>query len=503
MTRVALILLLLGWAVTAPLTDLAADTDSLNAKLEAMIERLGEQREHLDRLEGELSSEREPLDARLLTFDREMIDLQHELRQGGGGDLVPGWMTRDLRFDAKVRLRYAYFGFDDRTYLAINNRPQHIIALDREPRHTLRGSVWMGFEKDWGDDFTSGFRITSTQGGATSTDFLVDNYFQEQPVGIDRAFIDWHPRWAVDNPFIKDFRIVAGKFANPLTSTGMLWDSDVQPEGIYEKIAFQHEDWGGFEPYATFAQLIASEIAFSDDVTCQAWQLGFDWRFDKDVTWEFAATYYDWDGFEDAINRDFDFGGNFLDAPFGLNAANLAGNVFPRGARATTLFGNTISVNPRDGQVYYDVGDFDLINIYNSVTFNVQWGEKRIPVKPFFDIVWNEAEANEVFAGAARLGRRNYNDGHTVGVVVGSLKKKGDWQALYKYGHVEANAVVGRFGEGFFHYANYRAHLLGGGYKLHDKISLLGGMYWVEPIFDPDHTKTLTPIVRLDLVYQF
>lgn len=507
---VAVCLAVLGGAIGQVGADDRLDRER---QLDQLIQQQAALQKRIGDMENRLQKAEDPaLQAKLLQFQQENTDLRNELRQGSGSDLVPGWLTKDLKFAADVRVRYEMDMQDDRTYLGINNAgaidglPTRFRTLDEETRQRGRYRLRFGFVKNWGEEWSAGFRLVSTQGDATSSNQTFDNYFQEQPVGIDRAWIMYQPSC------IQGLTLAAGKFENPFVSTNMIWDSDVSPEGVYESMRFE-DVADGFVPFVTLGQMIAEELAFTDDLTLMAYQAGFEWDVTPEVKWTQAVTYYDWDGFEDATAH-------------GLPGTPAIGNVWPNGARTYNVRGNTVTLRPTTNifgaqvfESYLDAGDFDIVNFTTFVDFDVTVAEMVIPVQLFGDIAWNAQEAERsypaqlgaavpalrpnVVMGNANWGRRDYDDAHSFGVKLGKAKKKGDLEFKYKYARIEANSIVGFFSDSDFGYANQMGHAMKLRYMVHDKVYVAGNFFFTRPIYDPDASENTEPVVQFDVVFKF
>ena len=73
-----------------------------------------------------------------------------------------------------------------------------------------------------------GFRLV-TGGHNTSTNQTLEGSFSGKDVFFDRAYINWHP------DFVKGTTALFGKFKQPwynVSPDGLIWDSDVNPEGV-------------------------------------------------------------------------------------------------------------------------------------------------------------------------------------------------------------------------------------------------------------------------------
>ncbi|MFW5799054.1 MAG: putative porin, partial [Planctomycetota bacterium] len=434
-------------------------------------------------------------EARLLQFEKELLEIRNQLSQHPqeNGDLMPGWCTKDLCFEAEITVSYFGSYVDDRAYTGgadgiLRRQP----ANDSTYVHQMLYALKFGFSKTFGNEWEAGFTIGSTVGNGNDGFILIGGpgngngqpYFGEDELGIYKAYIKYTPEC------VPGLTVVGGKFENPLTTTDLVWDAEITPEGLAQQYEFQTD--GNFKPYVTMAQLIAREQGNDRDLHCFAWQVGFALeRIADAVDWNVAFTFYDWDGFEDAPR-------------LGLGAPGAA-NLWPLGTRTQTLFGNTISLRRSDGLVYYDVGDFSILNLLNKADFDLTVGETVIPTSMYLDLAWNADTANTAFNAfnGQPIGRRNDRFAWALGLTLGGLEKKGSMEFGYKYASIEPNAIVGAMGDQDFGYSNTRGHSAWLGYQVHDNISLVGTVWVTEPIYDLDHTQTVTPSFEFDVIFTY
>ena len=78
------------------------------------------------------------------------------------------------------------------------------------------------------EEVDAGFRLV-TAGGKTSTNQTIEGSFSGKDIFFDRAYINWRP------DFAKGLTSTFGKFKQPwynVSSDGLIWDPDVNPEGV-------------------------------------------------------------------------------------------------------------------------------------------------------------------------------------------------------------------------------------------------------------------------------
>lgn len=129
----------------------------------------------------------------------------------------------NFAFSGDIRLRYEpFFGGG-----ATTSPPP--ISRQRA-RYRLRFNVNAKFS----DEITGGF--TAASGDAfdpISTNQTFGDWFQRKPFGIDKAFVQYNPK------YFKPLTLVAGKFAYTWYRTEMTLDNDLNPEGFSQILSFE------------------------------------------------------------------------------------------------------------------------------------------------------------------------------------------------------------------------------------------------------------------------
>src|SRR5260221_207334 len=122
-----------------------------------------------------------------------------------------------------------------------------------------------GVRGDVSDDFFYGIRLdTGTYGRSAWVTMADDNAATAAPgtskaaqsnkssdtIAVGLAFIGWKPTdWA---------QVIAGRQTNPLYTTSMVWDPDIAPEGLSEKLNFKLGDNATL--FAVAGQYLYSQI---------------------------------------------------------------------------------------------------------------------------------------------------------------------------------------------------------------------------------------------------
>jgi hypothetical protein len=367
------------------------------------------------------------------------------------GEAIP-WL-KGLKQGGDFRLRYEVIDFED-------NNSEENISSDRT-RNRFRIRLRWGVEKDFGDDWKAGFRLAT--GSATdqaSTNVTLGNpgHFTYKTFLVDRAYALYSPNRLKDYGPLKGVTIGAGKFENPFSrySTPIVWDSDVTPEGAYEKATFQliGTEENKLNLNAVAGQFIANENSgFETDADIYGYQGALTWSTDnfgtdQPVELTGAASWYEFNNWSQTI------------------ATNTAGTSF---LRTNTLVAD----------------NFRILDLYPELAFVAF--EK--PVTLWYNYVENMGNVGT--GDLVRSGGNDIHDADTawgLGFKVGRLKKKGDWEAFYGYYEIGANAVVAAFndsdfgGPGGTGHTNRQGHKLGLGYQLADAVTVNWTGYVVDPL---------------------
>jgi len=160
---------------------------------------------------------------------------------------VAGDAVDNLKFSGDMRLRYEYQDNQDKM-----NRGR--------ARFRLRFTVMTKIDDNW----SLGFRLASgSNNDPTSTNQSMTDNFTQKSVWIDRAYAVYKQG---------AFTFTGGKMANPFVTTDIIWDSDINPEGVAEHWSF------GKAGYITFAQMVLNENGSTSDAYLVAVQGGLKFK---------------------------------------------------------------------------------------------------------------------------------------------------------------------------------------------------------------------------------
>jgi hypothetical protein len=346
------------------------------------------------------------------------------------------WM-KNLTLNGDVRLRYE----------AINRESNEESVHDR---NRFRFRVRWGLEKVFNDEWRAGFGLVSGEDrfNSTSTNQSLDEEFSFKNIAIQKAYAIYTPQYPRRvSPVFGAVEIGAGKVENPYVrdkwNTSIIWDADVMPEGIYEKVDFRIATFSGeafWNVNTLMGQFVVNEDSDSSpgDLELLSYGVGTTYQWKKAHDLSFKFTYYDWQDYA-----------QFLKNGLSVSPDSLGGND-------------------------RNVDDFKILNFYAEVNVETAtwWGNQ--PFKVFGDYAQNIGIGAEDEVGTADESLRNpafredSDQAFSIGISLGRAKEAGTWSFTYEYLYIEPNAVVGNFSESDLGvgFANNKGHKLGWKYML-------------------------------------
>lgn len=259
-------------------------------------------------------------------------------------------------------------------------------------RHRIRARV--GVSADVRHDLAVVFRVASGSSDPVSANQTLDGGASSKDVWIDLACFDWRPA------LVPGLSLSGGKVENPFRrvgGTGLLWDGDLNPEGL----ALTHSaSFGALGAFLNLGGFWVEERSEGADSGLFGLQAGL--RFDVpggDVHLLGGLGYFDY--------------GNAKGHPTFYDPDDSFGN-------STDASGNYAA-------------DFDELEAFAEIGFALGW----VPTAVFGDFVTNTAAGDD-------------EEGWLIGLALGRCEEPGSWELRYNYRRVEADAVVGAFTDSDF-----------------------------------------------------
>lgn len=287
--------------------------------------------------------------------------------------------------------------------------PAPLLAnADGKPKLNVSGDLRLRYQGDYSDDDARARKSGQVRGrlGATysvndrvtfaarlvtgdaddpnSTDVQMSNWDDDFQVSLDLAYAQIN---------FGDLNVYGGKIPQPFTRTDLVWDGDVNPQGLSG--VYKHKLGDGSALRASGLFFIVDEDAVGPDSTMSGGQVGYDTASLGDFKFDVSAAYYDYT----------------LGSVVGADAGDFRSNL----RRA-------------DGSY---LSDFNLGNLIVGATWSGLGSHH--PVRFVGDYVKNfGAETSE-------------DTGYGADLSIGRVTQPHDWRVTYGYSVAETDAVLGAF----------------------------------------------------------
>jgi putative porin len=367
----------------------------------------------------------------------------------------------EMEIYGDVRLRYQYNGGETQGRGPVASPPANGIAgtNDWQERERERYRLRLGLRGTLMDDWFFGLRLETSNNARSTNVTFGDDTASNTPGGggpfeknSDTVYIGQAYGGYKGFPGVT---LTAGRMPNPLVNTRMVWDPDINPEGLAEQ--WKHTFVFGAEPapppsfskdsskdgkaivaekppepflkldlFANFGQFVyddanpenplgpratttgngGTQLVPNTDAFLLAWQIGARFNFPHNFYFQFAPTLYNYTGNGDTFNIHYQGG-----SPYVTNAASLAQN--QTGINSLLVF---------------------------DMPAEFGWKAWGIPMRIFTDFATNfEADDRANAAGEGGHGSQRY--AFQAGLGIGQLKKKNDWQLNIWYQQIQQYAL--------------------------------------------------------------
>jgi hypothetical protein len=463
--RVAGIGLLAGTLLAPPVIRAQSSDSERLEKLERAVEQLQKRNAQL---EAEVKSLKQqttafappvegPRKTRITSDGKTYVETSVPLEKTAADKWKLSTPITELELFGDARLRYEYRG---------GQTTDNFVALrdDWQERERERYRLRLGLRGTLLDDWFFGIRLETSQNPRSTNVTFGDDTSGSSSASNNGPFSKTNDGINVGQAYIgyrgfRDFVFMGGKM--PLTmvlvTTRMVWDDDINPEGLSEQWkhtftfgstetqptlyakdgksvapAAKPEPWLKLDLFANFNQFVyddsnpenplgpratvsgaaggptgqTGQRVPNTDAFLLAWQVGAKLTFPKSFYFQLAPTIYNYTGNGDTFNIHFQGGDPFL-----TNTASLAQN---------------------------QTGINSLL-IYD-MPWEFGWKINKLPMRIFGDFAVN-FEADDRAAAAGHPGKGDQRYAFQAGAGIGQLKKKGDWQIEAFYQHTDQYAL--------------------------------------------------------------
>ena len=383
---------------------------------------------------------------------REEVVTQARAERWGDVNAVPEWVDR-FRFEGDLRLglQRDMFSSDNapEVFFQVQGQDVENTTQDRD-RARLRARF--GFTARVTPDVSAGLRLaTGSQFEPVSTNQTLGNFNNKSNFSLDRAFLR-----ARSQDFLPWLTTTAGRIPNPFFSTDLMWDDDLNLDGL----ALQYDDPTAaarvWRPFGTVGLFPLEDIQTSESNDAKSkWLLaaqgGVEWVPSNDLRAKVGLGLYDFRDVSGVRNS---------------NGSTTTNDTSPLSRqKGNTLFNIT---NPTNLNGPFGLAaDYQVLNLTGAVDFNL--------FNPVHLIVTGDYLRNIGFSSAKALSRSGLtvpreDTGYMLRVAVGmpAMLLKNDWQFSLAYRYLEADATLDAFSDSDFHLGgtNNKGFIVGAQYGL-------------------------------------
>ena len=328
--------------------------------------------------------------------------------------------------DAKIHALEASLGLASSAPAAAAQQVTHAAAPAGDPTSRLKisGDLRLRSQGDYSDDDARARRSGQVRGRLGATYSVTDRVSlgarlvtgdPDDPNSTDVQMSQWDDDFQVslDLAYAQinfgDLNVFGGKLPQPFTRTDLVWDGDVNPQGLSG--VYKHKLANGSALRASGLFFIVDEDAVGADSTMVGAQVGYDTASLGDWKFDVSAAYYDYT----------------LGSVVGADSGDFRNNL-----------------RSPDGSY---VSDFNLGDLIVGATWSGLGA--RWPVRAVGDFVKN-------------FGAETAEDvGYGVDLGVGRVAQSHDWRVTYGYSVAETDAVLGAFSHDNIGIGtNYKLHAL-------------------------------------------
>ena len=377
---------------------------------------------------------------------------------------LPEW-TSKIKLSGDVRVRWQsdlyannnkdglYFNFQgaNRNGGLINN--QSAILNTTEDRHRARARVRLNLDAKVSNNIKMGLRLVSGDpNDPVSANQTLGTDRGKYSASFDRTYLRYK---GFDSDTYNWITLYGGRMPNPWLHTNMVWDSDLNFDGIASTFRYNltgsdnlydmdEQDKNLFFTLGAFP-LEEFELSSRDKWLYGA-QLGMDWTFQNQSRLRFGVAYYDYEnitGEKNALDsrlKDFT-------APTFVQKGNTMFEISNDDPASFRKFALGSDYNILNMTAKYDIANFSPTHIILTADYALNLGyDKNEVIKRTGGVVFNPIEGSQDPF-------RKRNRAYKLGVLVGwpKLRERRQWNVSAAYKYLERDAVLDAFTDSDFH----------------------------------------------------
>jgi hypothetical protein len=388
---------------------------------------------------------------------------------------LPEWLNR-FRVYGDMRLRYEGQFFDKNNGDFVQPSNPTSLMNSKTDRNMMRIRARLGFLAKVTDGVDATIALaTGNTTNPVSTNQTLGDSLNKKSITLDQANLRWKP--------MESLVLWGGRFPNPWFSTDLVWDRDINFDGI--AVQYQprlNDSWGLFLTAGAFP---LQEVEFSaHDKWIFGVQGGFGYTYSDKLSARFGVAYYHFTNTVGVVNDPAVPNATDWSAPGYQQKGNTLMDIDPSTAIKTAYASEFRELNVTAS---LDLGYWDPVHILLEADYVNNLG-------------FNKGDVDARTGSNVKKETEGYRFGVSVGYPV--IKEFGDWKASLVYKYLEADAVMDAFADSDFHLGgtNAKGWVIGADFGLTKNVWISPRWYSTNEISGPKYS---IDIFQLDLNGKF
>lgn len=423
--------------------------DSAKQEIIKELENIGSQ--SIEQLDKKAAIRSGDIMQRQRLAERDLEKLEREISEINTKLYKSDWSQR-IKLKGDIRLRAEGLRYDDENVLLfdpneVNDNGSLELMNTREDRDRYRYRVRLAANAKIVDPRSSeinigkmdvGLRLVSgSDNTPISTNNTMGNYWLSRDLVFDRAYLRYtYTSEELRGGALPRLMLMGGRVPNPFFSTDLVWDSDLNFEGLVAQLYTDTQDHTMLKGFLTAGVFPLEEDAFTNeyDKYLNGVQIGVEFKPRYDLSLKFGAAYYDYINIEGKTGDPQSRDENDNSAPLFFQKGNTLYNIdAPEGG---TLLGLASDYNLMNFTGMLDLGMFHPVHVMliGDYVENVGFDEDDVE-----DRVGEDVEKEII--------------GRQLGLKVGypTIRDYLEWDVSLFRKYLEADAVLDAFTDSDFH----------------------------------------------------
>ena len=308
-----------------------------------------------------------------------------------------------------------------------------------DPREINAGKVEVGLRLS-----------TGNEDDPVSTNETFGDMFNKDSLVLDRAYLkwSWSPVEQVWGDKIPQLSFIGGRMPNPFFSTDLVWDSDLNFEGLALKFmsdTFSGNSWSSFLTVGVFP---LDEFEYNDK---EKWlygaQIGIAHKPFWGLNYKLAVALYAYENMQGKLISEDELDDFYYDGDW--SAVNLA---VVQGSNSI-FDANRLNTALLDEEVLALASDFKELNLTLMVDVDRFFPIHIIFLADYVRNLGNDKEEMLRLDPSFEDYELEQDTGYRLGLTVGypTVRAAGEWNISFIYKYLEADAVLDAFTDSDFH----------------------------------------------------